>query len=326
MADKLKEIPGKILKWWNRFTNKQKTIIVAIASVAIFTFVIIMYAFTRPQYTKLGTYETRESAAAIIDILNDAGITHRESADARTIEVLLSQESQANYALGAAGYVPDSLSYSSFMESNMSTTSADRENQYNDYLQKELENAFKASTPIKGVTVLITRPEQNGTLSSAAKREDSHATIHVVVTDDFTSANAAAMAKAAATFLGNANTNNITILDQNLNMLYAGGDDNSTIGIATNMLELKGQLESTMNRQVEKVLLGTNQYNMINVSSALTVDFATYEKKIREYSTPDGRETGLPEHEDTLNSSSSSGTEGYPGTDSNGGAYIIRTT
>jgi len=319
MADKLKEIPGKILKWWNKFTNKQKTIIVAITSVAIFTFVIIMYAFTRPQYTTLGTYETRESAAEIIDILNEAGITHQESADARTIEVLLSQESQANYALGAAGYVPDSLSYSSFMKSDMSTTSADRENQYNDYLQKELENAFKASTPIKSVTVLIERPEQTGTLSSAAKKQEASAYIHVEVTDAFTSANAAAMAKAAATFLGNSTTNNITILDQNLNILFAGGDDTSMAGIATSMLELRDQLETRMNNQVERVLLGTNQYNMIKVSSSLAVDFATYEKKIKEYSAPEGRTDGMVEHEDTLNQESSSGTEGYPGTDSNGG-------
>ena len=28
MADKLKEIPAKILEWWNKFTTRQKSIIV----------------------------------------------------------------------------------------------------------------------------------------------------------------------------------------------------------------------------------------------------------------------------------------------------------
>lgn len=95
MADKLKEIPGMILEWWNKFTNKQKTIMVASVAVAIFTFAIVIYTFTRPQYVQLGTYDTSADAADVITILNDAGITHRESADARTIEVLKSQESQA---------------------------------------------------------------------------------------------------------------------------------------------------------------------------------------------------------------------------------------
>ena len=63
MADRLKEIPAKILEWWNKFTAKQKTIIVAIAAVVIFTFAIIIYAFTRPQYTRFGTYEDTKVAA-----------------------------------------------------------------------------------------------------------------------------------------------------------------------------------------------------------------------------------------------------------------------
>ena len=53
MADKLKEIPGKLLEWWNKYTSKQKTIIIGIVAVVIFTFVIIVYAFSRPQYTRL---------------------------------------------------------------------------------------------------------------------------------------------------------------------------------------------------------------------------------------------------------------------------------
>ncbi|MFR1545550.1 MAG: hypothetical protein ACLST2_00955 [Waltera sp.] len=33
MADKLKEIPAKILEWWNKFTTRQKSIIVGAAAV-----------------------------------------------------------------------------------------------------------------------------------------------------------------------------------------------------------------------------------------------------------------------------------------------------
>ena len=79
MADKLKEIPGKLLEWWNKYTSKQKTIIIGIVAVVIFTFVIIVYAFSRPQYTRLGTYENTSTAAKIVAILEDAGITDRKS-------------------------------------------------------------------------------------------------------------------------------------------------------------------------------------------------------------------------------------------------------
>lgn len=318
MADKLKEIPGKILEWWNKFTNRQKTIMVAAVSVVIFTFAIIIYAFTRPQYIQLGTYETSADAADVITILNDAGITHRESADARTIEVLKSQESQANYALGAAGYTPDSFTYASFAKISMSTTSADREIQHNDYLQAEMANAIKASNPVKNVVVLITRPDQTGTLSSAAKQQDTSVSITVEVTDEFTSANAVAMAKFAAAALGNTSTKNVVIIDQNYNILFDGSDEFSTSAIAGDMQELRNQQEAQLNGQLKRVLLGTGQFNMVDVTTHLLVDFATYEKYIKEYYSNDGSNRGMIEQEDIYRSEGSSGVGGIPGTDSNG--------
>lgn len=319
MADKLKEIPGKILEWWNKFTNKQKTIMVASVSVVIFTIAIITYTFTRPQYIQLGSYDTSADAAEVIEILNEAGITHRESADARTIEVLKSQESQANYALGAAGYTPDSFTYASFAQISMSTTSADREAQYNDYLQAEMANAIKATTPVKNVVVLITRPDQTGTLSSAAQQQDVSVAITVEVTDEFTSANAMAMAKFAAASLGNTSTKNIVIVDQNYNILFDGSNEVSSSAIAGDMQELKNQQEAQMNSQLKRVLLGTGQFNMVDVSAHLSVDFATYEKYIKEYYSGDGSNRGMVEYEDLYSSESTSGVSGIPGADSNGG-------
>ena len=53
MPEKLKEILGKIKEWWGKFTARQRTIIIAIAAVVIFTLVIIVYVISRPKYIKL---------------------------------------------------------------------------------------------------------------------------------------------------------------------------------------------------------------------------------------------------------------------------------
>ena len=79
MADKLKEIPAKILEWWNKFTTRQKSIIVGAAAVVIFAFAIIMYVMSKPQYVRLITCETTSQASEIIDTLDSAGIAHKES-------------------------------------------------------------------------------------------------------------------------------------------------------------------------------------------------------------------------------------------------------
>lgn len=37
MPDKVKEILHKVLEWWNKFTAKQKTIIIGITAAVVFT-------------------------------------------------------------------------------------------------------------------------------------------------------------------------------------------------------------------------------------------------------------------------------------------------
>ncbi len=317
MADRLKEIPGKILGWWNKFTSKQKTIIIAIAAVVIFTFAIIIYAISKPQYTKIGTYSSTAESAEIVEILEAENITHRESADALTIEVETSQLYQANLALGAAGIEPNGLKYSDFVSSGMSTTNSDKEKQYRNFLQAELEQMLEAFSAVKSASVILNIPPQTGTLG--AQQEEASAFITLELEGILSSANATYLAKAVAAGLGNSTTANITILDADGNALFIGGDDYSTAGIANSMQELKNQAESMVANQVKKVLLGTKQYSLIEVTSYLDMDYSNYDKAVKEYYANEGRDEGMLAHRDLYESESTNGVEGVPGTDSNDG-------
>mgnify|MGYP001076480681 CR=1 FL=1 len=53
MADRVKGLFGKVLEWWNKFTSKQKTILVSATAGIIVTIVIIAAVLTRPQYVLL---------------------------------------------------------------------------------------------------------------------------------------------------------------------------------------------------------------------------------------------------------------------------------
>lgn len=321
MADRLKEIPAKVLAWWNKFTTRQKSVIIGIAAVAIFTFAIIIYIVSQPQYTKLITCDTTAEAAEITEILESAGIAHRESSDGLKIEVESSQVSQANLALGAAGYVPDDYTIDDALSGGLSSTASDTEKRHTHYLEKMMESNFESMPMIEEARVRLHIPEQNGTL--IAQKQESFAYIQLTLSGTFTSANAANMAKAVATFLGNETTANITIIDSESNLLFAGGDDYSTAGIASSMQELQNQVESLVANRVKTVLIGTNQYSTAEVTSHLSMDFATYEETAKEYSAPDGRDEGMKAHEDTFDSENTNDGAGVPGTDSNDGNVMV---
>jgi len=319
MADKLKEIPGKILEWWNKFTNKQKTIIVAIVAVVIFTFFIVVYAFSRPQYTHLSTFDNSTEAAKVIDILEEAGITYNADPNLRTIEVLTSQVSQANYAMAAAGYVPDTAKLSDYLQGGMSTTSWEMQKQYAVYVGDWLAASFKSLDFVSEAKVMVTLADQSGTLWAQQQQQESTAYIQLTLSGTCSSANATAIARAAASVLGNKTTSGITVMDNDGNILFAGGDDYSITGIANSVQELQEQQENIMENQVRRLLYGTNQFNSIDVKAHLSVDYSSYEKQVREYYANDGMSQGMLIDETLFESSSTNGVAGTPGTDSNGG-------
>ncbi len=315
MADRLKEIPAKVLEWWNKFTTRQKSIIIGGIAVVVFAFAIIMYIISQPNYTKLMTCETTEQAAEVIEILDGEGIAHQESDDGLIIQVEQEDLSAANVALGSAGYTPDTFKLTDALSGGISTTASDKEKYYTEYLETELEKTLSSMNAVKSVKAHLRIKEQNGTL--IAEKQEASAFIKLELDGTFTSANAANMAKAVASFLGNETTANITILDQDSNMLFAGGDDYSTSGIASSMQELQNQAESMVANQVKKVLYGTNQYDSVEVTSHLTMDYSNYEETVKEYYANEGREEGMKAHEDTFESENTSDNGGIPGTDSN---------
>ena len=87
MTDRLKAIPTKILEWWNRFTSKQKTIIVCIAAGVIIALAILVTVLTRPKYVLLANCESTKEASQITEILEGAGIVPKVSDDGYQIEV-----------------------------------------------------------------------------------------------------------------------------------------------------------------------------------------------------------------------------------------------
>ena len=87
MTDRLKEIPSKILEWWNRYTSKQKTIIISIAAGVVVAMAILITALSRPKYEVLVICESTKEAATITGLLDSSKIPYRISDDGYRIEV-----------------------------------------------------------------------------------------------------------------------------------------------------------------------------------------------------------------------------------------------
>lgn len=315
MPDKIKEILDKVLAWWNKFTTKQKTIIIGITAVVVFTFAILIHAFTKPQYIQWQQCSTTAESAEIVAILESNNVLYQVSNDGLSIKVKSSQVSIANLALGAAGYVPDDYSFKDAMSGGFSTTQATMDRQWLHYMEGKLAKDIAAMDSVKSAVVTLNIPQNTGTLIDS--EEEASAWIQLTLQDRFTSEQAATVARAVATGLGNRSTANITIVDSNANLLFSGEEDYSTAGVASNMMELRAQAETKVGADVKRVLVGSQQFDMIEVACRLQIDFAEYQRTIHEYYANAGRDEGLLAHRETYEDENTGGSGGLPGTDSN---------
>lgn len=315
MAEKLKELQAKVLEWWNRYTSKQKTMIVSIVVAIVFAFALFLWAMSQPQYVRLRNCSTAAEASQIMEALENAGYTVKVTSDGLGIDIDKTQVGQAELTLGGEGLSDSVQSLSDVLSGGFSTTESDKQKLYVDWMQSSLEENFENYNAVKEAKVQINYPDQDGTL--IAQKEEAYCYILLDLKGSFTAENAATMAKAAAAKLGNSTTENIVIVDVDGNLLFSGENDYTTTGQASSYLELNDQAESYIKSKVTQALIMTGQFDMVEVAPYLNFDYSSYEYAEHNYSAPDGRTEGMKSHESASESENSSGVGGTPGTDSN---------
>ncbi|MDE5598603.1 MAG: flagellar M-ring protein FliF, partial [Lachnospiraceae bacterium] len=165
LIEKLKELGNRILEWWNRFTTKQKTLIVMVVAAVILAIAIVVTILHRPEYVLLKNCEDTTQAADVRDLLESEGLTYTISDDGLEFRILKSQQSDAILLLGSnnirtAGYSIDNVTNGGF-----STTESDKQRQYVLYLEKYIEdNVLEPLEVVKTATVTLNIPENTGTL------------------------------------------------------------------------------------------------------------------------------------------------------------------
>lgn len=315
MLDRLKEIQAKVLEWWNKFTSKQKTVIIAIVAVVVFAFAILIYVFSRPQYTRLMSCETATEAARIMETLEAAGIDCKLSDSALNIDVNVNQISDANRAIGSAQLGSSRPNIKDVTDAGFSATDSDKKLLSADYKRQELEAAFKNFDAVEDCRVILEMADQDGTL--VARQQESFVYISLELNGTFTSDNAAAMARAAATAVGNATTGNIFIGDTAGNALFSGDEEYTLTGSTISQIEAQNASESYIRSKVKQALINTGQFDAVDVAAFLRYDYSNYEETQHRYEAQAGRDEGLIGHQSLTESENSGGTSGPPGTDSN---------
>lgn len=317
MQERLKELLNKVIEWWKGLKVRQRTMIICIAAAIILALTVTVTLLSKPKYTLLKECETASEGAQIKQILDDeGGYTYRISDDGLRVEVATSQLGNANLLLASNSIVSNRYTIDNVTEGGLGVTEADKRKRYIEMLQDELEHDFIGMfSAIRTATVMLHVPEENGTL--IATEQESSASIVLEIDGEFTSDNAAFLARAVATALGNSTTDNISIIDTTGTMLFSGDDNFYISGTSNSPMVIKRESEEAVGLKIKNALKGTNNFDNIQAAVNLVIDFSDSQIVDHNYYAPENSTQGLLAEARIYNSDATGGQGDIPGTDSN---------
>lgn len=240
MPERLKAILDKITAWWKKFNTKQRSVLISIVAVVIVALVILGVVISRPTQVELVEAQSASEASTIKGVLEDNNISYE--VDSKLVFfVNKSDEVNAIMALGDNGIPAQAYSIDNVTDGSFSTTEADKQKKYQVYLEDKLKDHLEKQSYVNEASVDITMPDKDGTILKS--KEEATAAVTLGLKDSITDDQAYAIARLVATALGNDTTKGITIIDKKANVLYSGGDSDTSAGLATSQLSYKQKLE-----------------------------------------------------------------------------------
>ncbi len=325
MPDKIREILNNIVEWWKKFTKKQQMILVSSTLIVIIAVAILAFVLTRPKMTIIKICDNAKEASTVQKLLTDAGIYHEVSDTGLTFSIQQKDSAAANILLGSNAIRTEDEGLKAILNGSLSTTESDKTKLEKEYKEKHIAQVLETLENVEKASVMLDVPNDDGTL--IASKQESFAEVFLTLDGEMSEEQALGLARMIATGLGNKTTDNISIMDSNLNMLYSGGmgDLTTASGMTASQLSFQQKVENKVKGNVKDVLLGTGQYQNVEVGVNLPLNFDKKTTSSKTYDPGEGREQGPYKSDRTYDESTTSGGANVPGTDANGedGNYMI---
>ena len=320
MLDKLKEVPEKLLEFWNKYSAKQKGIIISVVVAILIAIGILVFVLTRTNYTHLVTLQDEQSVTQLLELLDNDGIAYKKDKTASGYEIKVDQSKTTDAMLlmgnnEIVGHSSSDMDWETALNNSIETTEGEKSKKYTLAFQSEIRTYLKSIKGVDEAYVSINSPTDDGTIF--AEDQDASVAVMLKLSDELSQSALQGMANYLATAVGNKDTSLVTIVDTDSNLLFDGTSADTLSGNATSTAEYQETLRAIIKNDVKQVLLKSN-YNEVEIgTSNIQFNLDQVQTLYTEYSTPEGKDQGPYSSSYEYSSKGSSGSGGIPGTDSN---------
>ncbi|MCI8326257.1 MAG: flagellar biosynthesis protein [Lachnospiraceae bacterium] len=321
MQERIQGIIKRITDWWKRFNIRQKALLISIVAVVAVAIAILTFVMTRPKMVELISCESAKEASTVKELLETEKIKYETSSDGLSFSVNAEDEANASILLGSNDIPTKGYSIDNVFDGGFSSTEADKTKKYQLYLEERFSEQLSQLSNVETASVSLSMPSDDGTIIS--KDDETYASVILTLDGEMDEDQAAGIAKYIATEVGNDTTDRITIMDSNTNLLFSGGDSDTSVGVAGSNLSYQTKMENLVKGNVKDVIMGTNVYDNVEVGLNLALNFNKEKVTDHQYYVEEGQEQGYLDKRTTFESESTGRGAATPGTDTNDGTEYV---
>lgn len=320
MMEQLIALKDKILEFWNKYTSKQKTIIICVACAILVAIVLLAYFMTRPVYTDVATL-SGETATTFDTALQGAGLDYVKESDNNgntTFKVEQSQYSDAVLLMGENQITDDEMTWEKALQSDMTTSSDEKQTKATLALQSSIRKGLLNFDGVEDATVYINRPKDDGTIYVDKQDTSVSVSFKMAGSKTMDSDTADAIAYYLANAVGSTKPDHIVLTDTKGNLLFNGQQDAGLGGTISSTEDYRDKLKNNFAKYVRDLLTKAG-YDDVEVSkNNIVFDMNKLTELVTTYTTNEGQDQGLYGSSYEYKSTGASSSGGVPGTDSNG--------
>ncbi|MBQ8548908.1 MAG: hypothetical protein IJ427_10480 [Lachnospiraceae bacterium] len=317
MKERLQQLPKRLLELWNKYTSKQKTIIVSVFSGVVLALAILIVLLSRTKYVTLSTFETTNIATGVVQLLKENGIKYKLQDDNLTVEVDRKRQTDAVVLVAQSDLEETGFGIDDLLNTSISTTSGERLTRAHLYMQSDLKKNIENMVGVDKAIINYVPQDSSTTILTAKK--DTPASVFLTINDEFDKEETpVSIAVAVAFAIGNSSTEQIRVVDQYGVMLYDGSDPDEEEEITQDEIAAFKNEIALAYKNLVYAGFAACQYQLTEVMPSITVNMDKKETYTERYypDNPD-MEQGYQSHYESYSATGVTNSGDIPGTDSN---------
>ncbi|HOM03250.1 MAG TPA: flagellar basal-body MS-ring/collar protein FliF [Acetivibrio sp.] len=322
MPEVLSRMQQQITDFWKNLDKSQRTRILITSGILVVVLTIAIVMLTRTTYVPLITVDDPESIAAIEEALSEKKIKYKHG-DGKRILVDSKDKNKAEFALASTGLTESGMTFEdAWSLLKVSSSESDKKQLWQNFKKNSLVAKLKMFDNVKDADVELTIPEES--MFFVESKNEAKAAVRITPKGELTPEQVEGIVMVVASSIEGLDPKNVTVVDNNFNILNQNLSDG--MNIPSSQYKLKLRIKEELEKNIKTLYSGrSDSYDFISVAVNPVLDLDKVTKNRKEIEKPTGLDEAIVSEEKKTEELVNGNQGGAPGMDTNPGTGDVPT-